>query len=116
MAEFVKPAGGFMLLPPAPGKCQVCAVDHKPDEAHDATSLFYQTRFNMRYKRQGTWADAIAHLAPDRRAMWEAEIRRATEFTRPPAGVEPIAELTTGELKTSDPLAAAVVRKEGGAS
>lgn len=59
MAEMTM--GKMMLLPPADGKCRICAVDHGPTLPHNYQSLFYQVRFRARYGRDGTWADAIAH-------------------------------------------------------
>jgi hypothetical protein len=52
----------MMLLPPPPGHCRICGTRHDPDDPHDATSLFWGMRFRMRYGRDGTWADACAHL------------------------------------------------------
>ncbi|CAN5407021.1 hypothetical protein BH11PLA2_BH11PLA2_34340 [soil metagenome] len=89
--------GSMKLMPPREGHCRICAVKHEPDSAHDATSLFFQMRFKMRHKRDGTWADAVAHLPPELRMAW----RRCLEefggvWTEPPAGVEPIAEPIDG--------------------
>jgi hypothetical protein len=49
------------LLPPPPGKCQQCAVDHDPGAPHDATSLFYQYYFRKMHGRWPTWEDAMEH-------------------------------------------------------
>ncbi len=78
------------LLPPAPGVCPTCAVDHLADEAHDATSLYYQVQFQGRYGRAATWAEAVAHLPPDLRAAWEDALRQMGSWTEPPPGEEPI--------------------------
>ena len=56
------------LLPPSPDVCQVCAVDHQPEETHDARSLFYGVAFQMRVGRAPTWADASAHCSDEYRA------------------------------------------------
>lgn len=92
MSTESQPAGRMMLLPPAKDKCQLCAVAHAAEAAHNAQSLFYQTRFQMQHGRAGTWADAIAHCPPDVRSMWERELRRLGGWSEPPEGVEPIAE------------------------
>lgn len=86
----------FKLLPPADGLCRICAVDHKPDAPHNAQSLFYQMRFKLRYQRDGTWADALAHCKPTIVAAWKAELTKRDAWTEPPAGVEPIAEPIDG--------------------
>jgi hypothetical protein len=90
-----KPAK-MMLLPPAPGRCRICAIDHGPEAAHNAQTLFYQTRFNMRYGRAGTWADAVAHLPAELRAAWKEMLASDGGWTEPPPGVEPIAEPIDG--------------------
>ena len=50
-----------LLLPPAPGLCHLCAADHPPEAPHNKASVYYVTRFCMKYGRAPTWADAIAH-------------------------------------------------------
>lgn len=86
----------LMLLPPAEGKCRICAVEHEPNEPHNAQSLFYGMRFKMRYGRDGTWADAIAHCTYDVQEHWERELRAANAWTEPPQGVTPIEERIDG--------------------
>lgn len=61
----------FHLMPPAPGKCQMCAVEHEPAQPHNAQSLYYQYAFYAEHGRWPTWADAIAHCAPDMQAFWK---------------------------------------------
>ncbi|MBX3397511.1 MAG: hypothetical protein KF873_02110 [Gemmataceae bacterium] len=68
--------GGMILLPPAPHLCQECAVDHKPDEPHNAQSLYYQTKFRMEHGREATWSDALAHCNEMVRRHWLAELRK----------------------------------------
>ena len=63
------------LLPPRPDVCQECASDHLPDEAHNQTSLYYQYAFRGKHGRWPKWSDAIAHLEPALRAVWEQELR-----------------------------------------
>lgn len=62
------------LLPPAPGKCQVCGSEHEPELPHNAQSLYYQTAFNMEHGRAPTWQDAWAHCSPEMQAMWRTEL------------------------------------------
>lgn len=64
----------FTVLPPAPDLCQVCAVEHEPDQPHDATSLFYGIWFAQQYGRSPTWADAMAHCTDEVKAAWEANL------------------------------------------
>ena len=35
------------ILPPKPGTCPECAVDHDPAMPHNRDSLFYQMRFRQ---------------------------------------------------------------------
>lgn len=79
------------LLPPAEGKCAICAVDHPDGEPHDAQSLYYQYRFQALRGRWPTWADAIAHCHPDIRKFWEMALREKGYWSEPEDG-EPIAD------------------------
>ena len=80
------------LLPPPEGCCRICAIKHTPEMPHNAQTLFYGMRFKMRYGRDGTWADAIAHCDIDTRLMWEARLSEIGHWTEPPEGVEIISE------------------------
>ena len=84
------------LLPPPEGHCRICAVKHEPHLPHNAQSLFYQMRFNMRYKRAGTWADALAHCSEQMQQLWITALRENNAYTEPPEGVAPIAEPIDG--------------------
>lgn len=84
-------AGSMMLLPPRAGLCAICAVDHEPWQAHNAQSLFYGVRFQMAHGRGPTWADAVAHCAPELQAKWRAELKQRKAWTQP-NGVDTIAE------------------------
>ena len=64
------PAGKMMLMPPKEGLCPICARAHEPELPHDATTLYYQTRFNMEHGRAATWTDAMEHCAPEVRIGW----------------------------------------------
>lgn len=65
------------LLPPAPDKCQQCAVDHEPHEPHNRQSLFYQMYFHQLHGRWPTWTDAMAHCADETRGKWSALLTEA---------------------------------------
>jgi hypothetical protein len=86
----------MMLLRPAPHLCQECAVDHRPEDPHNAQSLFYEMKFHMQRKRYPTWADAVAHCAPEVRAAWEGELRRVGAWTShaTPIATGPLAPTT----------------------
>ena len=94
-ATEVKPQS-MMLMPPPDGHCRICAVKHGPELPHNAESIFYQVRFEMRYKRAGTWADAIAHCTDDVRKFWEKTLRKKAMWTAPAEGVEVIREPIDG--------------------
>lgn len=81
----------MMLLPPKEGVCPICAVDHTPENPHDATSLYYQFRFYGVRGRWPTWADAIAHCSPRLQELWRAELARHAAWSEPEDG-EPIAD------------------------
>lgn len=67
---------GTMLMPPPPGVCQACAVDHHPAEPHNQQSLHYQYWFYFRTARETgegrwpTWADAMEHCDDEIKAAW----------------------------------------------
>lgn len=73
--------GKFMLLPPAPGKCHLCAVDHQESMAHNAESVYYQVRFYMKHKRTGRWSDAVAHCPEEIQKLWIAQLRKRHAWT-----------------------------------
>ena len=60
----------MMILPPAPSKCQACAVDHEPEMPHNQQSLFYQMKFHQQNGRFPTWHDAMEHCTPEMKAVW----------------------------------------------
>lgn len=60
----------WQVLPPAPGKCRSCAVEHDDMQPHDATSLYYQILFTNTHGRSPTWADAMAHCEPEVKEGW----------------------------------------------
>lgn len=74
MSEKIKarevPFENVMILPPKPGVCQICAVDHKPDQPHNRDSLYYQMKFRQKNGRFPTWADAMAHCEEHVKKIW----------------------------------------------
>jgi hypothetical protein len=92
------------ILPAAAGTCAMCATRHEEYMAHNFQSIFYQIRFKLKYGRDATHGDTIAHLSPDEQANWRRAalpvLRQAgVEWTEPPDGdriAEPYAESTGG--------------------
>jgi hypothetical protein len=70
----------MMLLPPAPGKCRFCAVDHPATGPHNAQSLFYQMRFHQSHGRWPRWSDALAHCGERTTWNWVRELTRIGEW------------------------------------
>lgn len=64
------------ILPPKPGTCPECAVDHAPAMPHNRDSLFYQMRFYQQHGRFPTWADAMAHCSDAVKACWKSELAK----------------------------------------
>jgi hypothetical protein len=64
------------LLPPAHHLCQVCAVDHEPEQPHNQQSLYYQMAFNGAHGRYPTWHDAMEHCSAEVKNVWLDELRR----------------------------------------
>lgn len=62
------------LLPPPPGVCQVCAVDHAWDAPHNQQSLYYQMHFHADHGRWPTWTDAMSHCTPEVQAEWKKHL------------------------------------------
>lgn len=78
------------ILPPAKGKCPICAHAHGAGDPHNAQMLFYQIAFNGMVGRPPTWADALAHCSEETRRKWEALLKEKGHWTEPPAGVAPV--------------------------
>ena len=64
------------ILPPKPGTCPECAVDHAPAMPHNRDSLFYQMRFYQQHGRFPTWANAMAHCSDAVKACWKGELAK----------------------------------------
>lgn len=66
----------WILLPPAPDRCQVCAGNHRPDFPHNQQSIYYQTAFFVLHGRWPTWKDAMEHCLAEIREAWTEELRK----------------------------------------
>lgn len=84
------------LLPPAPEKCQCCAIVHAPEQPHDATSLFYAFWFHEQHGRSPTWNDAIAHCDAQTQAFW---VKYLTKI-----GIDPASTNKKGDIKSQTDL------------
>lgn len=65
----------WKLVPPAPHLCQTCAIEHTPDQPHNAQSLFYQYKFYMEHHRWPTWRDAMEHCDEETQIAWMVQLR-----------------------------------------
>ena len=65
----------WTMLPPPPGVCSQCAVDHDPALPHDQQSLHYQYAFYAEHERWPNWGDAVAHCTPEIQAAWTSALR-----------------------------------------
>lgn len=81
----------MMLLPPRPGVCPICAVDHPPELPHNAQSMYYQYRFYGVRGRWPTWADAVAHCSAVMQQQWRSELESRGAWSEPADG-QPIAD------------------------
>jgi hypothetical protein len=64
----------FVLLPPKPGVCQECAVDHLEGDPHNKDSLYYQYYFYGKTGRWPTWNDAMEHCDEETKKGWSEEL------------------------------------------
>ena len=72
---FLKERHGAVLMGKTPeGTCPMCAVKHEPEMPHNKDSLCYQYKFYDQHGRWPTWADAMAHCAPEVKAIWRREL------------------------------------------
>ena len=81
---------GLKLLPPAPGRCSICATEHEPNFPHNAQSLYYQYWFYGLRGRWPTWADAVAHCDETTQSLWRSVLRKHGAWTEPEG--DPIAD------------------------
>lgn len=84
------------LLPPKKGFCQYCGVDHPPEQPHDAVSLFYQLWFMKTYRREATWADAMAHCSDEVKRSWTEQLENL--------GIDINSSNVTGGIRTAQDL------------
>ena len=78
------PFESVVILPPKPGVCPICAVDHEPDQPHNHDSLYYQMKFRQQHGRFPTWADAMAHCDEHVKQLWIAALaERGVSVTMP---------------------------------
>jgi hypothetical protein len=81
----------MMLLPPKPGTCPICAIEHEDNMPHNQQSLYYQYRFYGIRGRWPTWADAIAHCSSEMKTYWKNELVTCGAWSEPSDG-DPIAD------------------------
>ena len=67
--------GELWLLPPKPGLCQTCAVEHDAAWPHNQQSMYSQFHFYATHQRWPTWEDAMAHGDAAMQAHWRRELR-----------------------------------------
>ena len=84
------------LLAPSPDRCPCCAVAHPPEQAHDATSMFYAFWFQENHGRSPTWNDAISHCPPEIKASWTQHLLKM--------GIDPGSTDKRGGIKTQADL------------
>jgi len=77
------PTGGTYMMPPPPDACQECAHKHEPSQPHNAQTMFYQYKFANKHGRWPTWADAIAHCAPQTQEVWKKALMERGAWTEP---------------------------------
>lgn len=82
--------GEWLVAPPPSSSCQVCGRAHDPDQPHDALSLYYAVTFRGMIGRDPTWADAMAHCAPEVQEAWRAGLLGHGAWSEPPAGEVPV--------------------------
>ena len=82
----------FMILPPRPDVCQVCATDHEPALPHNPQSLYYAMCFDALFGRAPTWADASAHCSLETAEAWKASLADLGHEWTAPEGA-PVAHL-----------------------
>ena len=64
----------FTLLPPKPGVCKECAVDHIKEDPHNKDSLYYQYYFYNKTGCWPTWRDAMEHCNEETKKRWSEEL------------------------------------------
>lgn len=64
----------WKLMPPRPGVCQECAVDHEPNFPHNQTSVYYQYHFYFSNGRWPLWIDAMKHCDWAMKNEWATKL------------------------------------------
>src|SRR5471030_595135 len=64
----------FKIMPPPPGCCQECGIQHDPKLPHNVAQLHYQYTFYARERRWPSWVDAMAHCTDQVRDAWTQEL------------------------------------------
>lgn len=80
----------WKVIPPAAGKCQICAQTHEPNEPHNAHMIYYQIIFQHMIGRAPTWADALAHCDDEMKRRWIYMLKLAGHWSEPPDGEKPV--------------------------
>ncbi len=70
----------------------MCASRHEEHLGHNLWSLFYMMRFKIKYGRDPTHADTVAHLPPDLAGLWRQAVENAGHEWTEPEGDDPKAE------------------------
>lgn len=68
--------GDMTIVPPKPENCNVCGVWHVRVMPHDATSLYYLTKFKVDHGRDATWEDALEHCPENIKTLWRLELEK----------------------------------------
>ena len=76
MREQDRDLDAIRMTPPLRGACPVCAYKHNPSDPHFPKSAYYMLKFSQKYGRLPTWQDAMKHCAPEKKAVWIAELKR----------------------------------------
>jgi len=78
--------------------CKECGFQHDPKQPHNVNAQFYQFTFEATYGRAPTWADAVAHCAPDVQQKWKAMLIQRSAWTEPDPNFKP-PEVEMGEAE-----------------
>ncbi len=85
------PVGKMMLMPAAPGTCVHCATVHSENDPHNFQSVFWGMRFKMKWGRDPTHADCVAHLSEPIQLRYRSVLKKfGIDWTEPNG--EPIRE------------------------
>jgi hypothetical protein len=68
--------GTLTLLKPHPSKCEECAAEHRAEEPHNASGIYYQVFFQMQHGRSPTWTDAMSQCSDEMKSLWISGLAR----------------------------------------